>query len=148
MRRLWIPAALLVLVTGCGGSATVTGKVTYQGRAVLSGYVILVNEDGTAASGVIQPDGTYAVEGVKRGHVRIGVSSPDPAHAHSILNAGRKDEHTQAKDSHGPSKAGHARTKPGTDGWYPLPAALGDPHKSGLACDVSGSRVRYDIDAK
>src|SRR5689334_16533406 len=109
MRRLLIPAALIVLVGGCGGSsAKVTGKVTYHGRPVLSGAVIMVNEDGTAASGVIQPDGTYTVEGVKRGHVKIGVTSPDPARAHSILNGGGKETHDHAKEGHGPGKEKHA----------------------------------------
>ncbi len=137
MWRLLVPAALALAMVGCGsGTSTLSGKVTYQGRPVLSGYVTVVNEDGTASSGVIQPDGTYTVEGVKRGHVRIAIVSPDPARAHSVLNKG----------DHKDAKAGHGHTKPGTNGWYPLPANLGDPEKSGLTLDATASRVRHDIE--
>src|SRR5262245_41962740 len=66
MKRARALALLVVLAAaaGCGGTATVNGKVTYQGRPVLSGSVIVLNADGTARSGVILRDGTYAVEGV------------------------------------------------------------------------------------
>ena len=39
--RAFGPLVLLAALTGCGGTATVSGKVTYQGRPVLSGSVIL-----------------------------------------------------------------------------------------------------------
>src|SRR5438128_2416907 len=137
MGRVIIPAVLLAALTGCGsGTATVSGKIAYQGRPVLSGCVTIVNVDGTASSGVIQPDGTYTVEGVKRGHVKIGVVCPDPLHARSTLKTGPN------------SKDLHARTAPGTNGWYPLPPDLGDPEKSGLECDVNGSQVAHDIEMK
>src|SRR3954466_1477205 len=85
--RLLAPVVLTTALAGCGGgAATLGGTVTYQGRTVVSGSVIVVNEDGTAESCAIQPDGTYSVAGVKRGRVKIGVLSPDPARAHSILN--------------------------------------------------------------
>jgi hypothetical protein len=138
--RILLPAALLAALTGCGGSAKLTGKVTYKGQPVLSGTVTVLNEDGTAASGVIQPDGTYAVEGVKRGRVKIGVVSPDPARARSIL---KKAENKDAKD-----KDHHGHTIPGTGGWFPLPPELGDPEKSGIELVVSSSRMQYDIEPK
>src|SRR4051794_6835119 len=86
--RLIAPLILAVSLAGCGGrAATLSGRVSYRGRAVTSGSVIVLHADGTARSGVIRPDGTYAVEGVQKGPVRIGVLSPDPAHARSILRA-------------------------------------------------------------
>jgi hypothetical protein len=140
MWRLFIPAVLIVVISGCGsGTVNMRGKVTYQGRPVLSGCVTVLNADGTASSGVIQPDGTYSVEGVKRGRVKVGVVCPDPQHARSILNP--KAGQIQGKNT-------HAQTKPGTGGWYPLPRDLGDPEKSGLECDVSSSRVTFDIETK
>jgi hypothetical protein len=134
---LLLPAALAVALSGCGGPATVNGKVIYQGRPVLSGSVIVLNADGTAEEGVIQPDGTYSVEGVNRGRVRIGVLSPDPAHARSILKPGV-------------NQANHPRPDPkaARAGWFPLPRNLGDPEKSGLTCEVSASRVKHDIEMK
>src|SRR5262245_12848649 len=137
-----VAPVLAAALCGCGSTATLGGKVTYQGRPVASGSVIVLHADGTARSGVIQPDGTYAVEGVQRGHVRIGVLSPDPAHARSILHTGPR----HAPDSHKSAKDGRAPARPKAPGWFPLPHDLGDPEKSGLACDVTSAHTRHDID--
>ena len=77
--------------------------------------MVVLHTDGTAKSGVIQPDGSYSVAGVERGHVHVGVISPDPAHARSVLTV----EANRAR-------AGHRRThavayRPKTSGWFPLP---------------------------
>jgi hypothetical protein len=145
MRRMRLVAAAIVLAaaSGCGGTATLSGKVSYKGQPVLSGSVIVLLADGTAREGVIQPDGTYSVEGVSRGHVRFGVLSPDPARARSIL---KKEENQAQHAAEKHPKVVHTHTKPGTGGWFPLPPHLGDPEKSGLEYDVAGSRVRHDID--
>ena len=133
-RRI-LAALLLATLAGCGGGARVSGSVRYQGKPVLSGSVIVLHADGTACSGVIQPDGTYTVSGVKPGPARLGVLSPDPARARPVGKKGKPE---------GKAK----RTRPGTHGWFPLPAQLGDPEKSGLICDMNASNVRHDIDVK
>lgn len=133
-RKMVVVGLLLALVSGCGGS-TLRGKVSYRERPVLSGSVIALQADGTARSGVIQPDGSYEVEGLSRGPVRLGVLSPDPARARSILPTPK----VEARGGKRP------RTKPGTNGWYPLPASLGDPEKSGLTCELTAARVEFDI---
>src|SRR5436305_5386198 len=145
MRRVLtcLPLILLTALSGCGGgTATLSGKVTYQGRTVTSGSVIVVHEDGTGRVGVIEPDGTYTVEGVKRGHVKIGVFSPDPAHARSVLTP----DANHAKAARTPTKGGRPAAKPKAAGWFPLPHSLGDPDKSGLTCEVTASHVEHDID--
>jgi hypothetical protein len=81
MRRVlpFLLTVLLLAAFGCGGNnATITGKVSYKGRAVRSGSVVVRNPDNTASKGAIQPDGTYIVSGVARGRVQIGVLSADP----------------------------------------------------------------------
>src|SRR5438046_4965070 len=109
-----LPLILLTTLSGCGGeTATLSGKVTYRGRPVTSGSIIVVHEDGTARVGVIEPDGTYAVEGVKRGRVKIGVFSPDPAHARSILTP----DENRAKEALKHVKGAKKATKPKAAGW-------------------------------
>ena len=136
------PLVLVVAVSGCGGNtATLNGKVTYRGRAVTSGSVIVVNADGTAESGVIQSDGSYTVEHVKLGPVKVGVLSPDPAHARSILTP----EENRAKTGHKSTKKA-AAGKAAAGGWFPLPHNFGNPESSGLGCDVTESRAHYDIE--
>jgi len=142
MSRLRVIPILVVATVGCGHStATLTGKVAYRGRPVISGSVIALAADGTARTGVIRPDGTYTVEGVPRGRVKFGVLSPDPAHARSIVKSGEADRGDQGKRS-------HARTPPGTGGWIPLPREAGNPESSGVECDVASSRVEFNIDVK
>jgi hypothetical protein len=135
MWRVTLPAIILTTVGGCGKGAKLSGKVHFQGRPVLSGYVTVLNGDGTAVSGVIQPDGTYSVDGVQRGKAKIGLASPDPARARSIIKKPK-------------TKDGPARTAPGTDGWYPLPAHLADPQKSGIEVEIGDSIVPFDIAIK
>jgi hypothetical protein len=139
MKRLvaFAAAALVCGALGCGRTATVSGKVTYQGKPVLSGSVIVLSWDGTARSGVIYADGSYKVEGVKKGAARLGVFSPDPATAHSILHHAETSDKNSGKPEKGKSP-----------GWFPLPRALGDPATSGQKCDVTSSRVQFDIELK
>jgi hypothetical protein len=123
-RRAFVLLALALLAAGCGGNnATISGKVTYKGRAVTSGAVVVRNPDQTATKGAIQPDGTYSVSGVARGRVEIGVLSARP----------RRDS---------PTRQAEMRD------WFALPRQYGKPGVSGLACDVTGSRVQHDIEMK
>jgi hypothetical protein len=140
----WLASAILaVSLSRCGnGTATLSGKVTYRGRPVTSGSIVVLNADGTAKSGVIQPDGTYSVAGVGRGHVRLAVISPDPAHGRSVLTV-------EANRARAGQKRTHAVAyRPKTSSWFPLPRELGDPQSSGLERDVGGSSMEYDINAK
>ena len=86
---------LMLLLAGCGRSANVTGKVTYQARSVCYGTVILVSADKKVRSGVIEPDGSYTVEGVPLGDVKIAVISHDPAKGRSAAEAA----HWQERDN-------------------------------------------------
>jgi hypothetical protein len=143
LRARWLIAVAQVLVlAGCGGStATLGGKVTYQGKLVTSGSVIVVNDDGTSESAVIQPGATYTITGVKRGRVKIGVLSPEPARARSIV----KSETPRPK---GTGKMTAADRKAIDAGWFPVPREYGNPATSGVGCDVTASRVQFDIDLK
>jgi hypothetical protein len=74
-------AAFLALA-GCQGGnrpASVSGKVTYLGRPVTSGVVVLVGADGkTSTPGVVGPDGTYRIAQAPAGSVRVAFDNPPP----------------------------------------------------------------------
>src|SRR5205085_1349801 len=111
IRSKCIPPLLLVALGGCGSStATLTGKVSYQGHPVTSGAVTALCDDGTAREGVIRPDGTYAIEGIKPGPVKLAVRSPNPARSRSILTASAR-----------PRRGRTAAANTDAPGWFPLP---------------------------
>jgi len=68
----------LLVNTGCGGSTgTITGKVSFQGKVVNAGSVLLLAEDGTRVSTRIRPDGTYRAS-LPVGFVKIAVNLSGP----------------------------------------------------------------------
>ena len=126
---------LVATCAGCGcATSTITGKVTHKGKPVLSGAIIFLDSEGITRTSVIQPDGTYTIEQVSRGINKIAITSPDPAKARSILGSSRKSKDRQATNS------------PTRESWFPLPASIGDPDKSGLTFDVTSSNMHFDID--
>jgi len=130
---------LLAVAGGCSKTATVTGKVTYQGRPVTYGSVIFLNADNTARSGVIAADGSYRVENVLPGTVKIAVISHDPAKGRSVVR-GRKSTPTAKTTGASPSVP--------AGGWFPLPPRFESPTSSGLGCDVSAGPSGHDIEMK
>ena len=137
-----ILAPLLLAVAGCGESkADVSGRVTHQGKTVSWGTVILQGPNGIPMSGAINPDGTYTVQGVAAGKVRIGVISRDPG-----VRAGVRSRRVDKGDAAGapppqPPPPAIDRSK-----WFPLPEKYEDPTKSGLETTIKGGATSYDID--
>jgi hypothetical protein len=72
-------ASLLFLLAGCGGTGTVSGKVKVNGEPVTAGTVTFLAEDDKSYQGNISPDGSYTVEKVPPGTVKIGVYAPSGA---------------------------------------------------------------------
>src|SRR5439155_786714 len=70
---------LVVAVTACGtGTGTLTGKVSYQGKPVVTGSVLVRSADGSQRVGNIEPDGSYTGLNVPVGPVKLGIDSPEP----------------------------------------------------------------------
>src|SRR5438046_3166208 len=75
------PGLFLVIALGCAGCSTaadVSGTVTYKGRPVAFGTVMISGADGVAHYATLDRDGTYAMTGAPLGKVRVAVNSPDP----------------------------------------------------------------------
>ena len=126
---------LLAVAGGCNRTATVTGKVTYQGRPVTYGSVIFQSADKTARAGVIAADGSYRVESVLPGKATIALISRNPAKGRSVVRVGK------------PAPTGASPSAPAT-GWFPLPARFESPASSGLSCEVAPGPSSHDIELK
>ena len=136
----WLPLLILLAGTwGCGRTASVSGKVTYQGRPVTYGSVIFLSAGKVARSGVIKPDGSYGVEGVAPGAVKIAVISHDPAKGRSTLRGGKPTR---------PNERRAGSQSAVVSGWFPLPTRFEDPNTSGLDYTLGSGRVSHDLDLK
>jgi|SRR5579885_2486163 len=133
-RSAWGLMAVLLLACGCARTATVSGKVTYKGRTVTYGSVIMVSADKTARSTFIEADGSYTVQDVHPGQVQIAVISPDPSKARALVQRG--DSGLRGK----PAVQAAAKR------WFGIPRQFQDPQTSGLTCTIAGGRVQHDID--
>jgi len=133
----------LLAATGCGGTADVAGKVTFQGKPVVFGTVVVIGSDGIPKSGAIQPDGTYRVRGVKTGTAQVTVSSPPPP---GVATAGKKKGGRDEDDDRRPADAGNAVSPEVAKGWFAIPDKYADPARSGLTAEVkSGQPVDIDL---
>lgn len=123
----------LLLAVGCGGGTDVTGKVTYQGKPVVYGSVVMIGPDRLPKSGTIQPDGTFTVKGAKLGSAKVAVTSPPPpgVTVPKVAKSGR-----DAEEDRGSSTPVTPAPPEVLKNWFPLPDRFGDPDKSGVTVDV------------
>jgi hypothetical protein len=136
------PALLLALASsGCGpGHGRVTGTVTYRGKPVVVGTVLIVGSDGIPAYGNVGEDGTYVIARVPTGAAQVAVNSLDP-----VVAARWKDRKAGLRGALLPPRVKDKKVvlpqpeppPPGDrKGWFPIPEQYGNPRTSGLTCDV------------
>ena len=145
MNRLIRTAVVLaaLALTGCAdGTTDVSGKVTYKGKPVAYGAVVVFDADGAPKSGTIQPDGTFRVSGVRSGPVKVAVSSPPPPGAEPA----RKGTGRDADDDKLPLAVPPAPPEV-LKSWRPIPEKYGDPNKSELTAEVKSGQP-LDLDLK
>jgi hypothetical protein len=142
--RALILAGVLIASVGCAGKADVSGSVSYQGRPVRIGSVQAVGPDGMSVSGLIRPDGSYTIVGVRAGRVRFAIHSLDP------FPPVPPDDHVLARE-----EAKVLRTPPKGKGlprrdlktlreeaavarelWFELPKETSDLDASGLTAEL------------
>ncbi len=132
---------LLPALSGCGAkSGTISGKVTYKGNPVGGGTVTFLDSKQRAASSPIGADGSYSIEKVAPGPVKIGVMPPP---APTKLPRGMTMD---------PSKMGAsgAEKSPGPAVGPPvkIPKEYNDPEKSGLTFTVQTGQQEHNIELK
>jgi len=132
-------AITLLAVVGCGGGTTdVSGKVTYQGKPVVFGTVLVIGADGIPKSGPIQPDGTFRMSGVRIGPAKVTVSSPPPPG--SVAAAPRAKVGRDADDERTPADANTPVSPEVAKGWFPLPEKYSDPDKTDLTAEIKAGQ--------
>jgi hypothetical protein len=137
-------AAAVVAICGCAaGSGTLSGKVTFKGKTVASGNVLVVGADGIARSSKIETDGSYTVPDVPVGEAKISVNSPNPVPDPVVVAAAN----TGAKRG-GRSQQNPITSTPTSDPklWFPLPEQYADPQTSGLTAKVQKGQTVHNID--
>jgi hypothetical protein len=144
-RRGFTGVALACLVAaGCGGgTGDVTGRVSYKGKPVASGSVVLIGSDGMPRYSHIRPDGTYRFAGVPAGEAKLGVNSPNPVpDPRKVALAGG------AGQRGGRSQADPITSAPTSDPrlWFPIPRAVGDPATSHLGTAIRRGTNTHDIE--
>ena len=72
------------MAAGCSGSpsqsSVVSGRVAIGGTPLIAGTVLLITDDGRAASADVQPDGSYRAQ-AQPGRYKVAVNpppAPDP----------------------------------------------------------------------
>jgi hypothetical protein len=129
-------------LAGCQGkaSAPVSGKVTYQGRPVTSGVVVLIGPDGkTSSPGLVRPDGTFTIPNAPVGTVKVSFDNPPPPRVTSAPGAPRGGAAAQEEQEN----AAQARL------YVPTPLQYKDPNRSGVTLTVKrGKNDGCDIALK
>ncbi len=123
---------LLLLSSGCSGTASPAGKVTYQGKPVVWGSITLQAADGSMHQVGLELDGRYQLEGVPVGLAKVGVSSPDPTPSARVKNS------TDPRVGKGPPP-------PPRGAWLALPAKFADPGTSGVTLQVGSGPADIDL---
>jgi len=79
----WILGFAVVGLAGCtkaSDPASVSGTVTYKGKPVTSGVVVLIGADGRASDpGPVKQDGSYEIAKAPAGIVKVAFDNPAPA---------------------------------------------------------------------
>jgi hypothetical protein len=172
---LFLVGAIAVLLPGCGRSVgTVTGKVTYNGKALKGGNVSFQSTEGLQSySTEIKEDGTYSAT-IQTGSYKVCVetaslkppatgggpktgSSGGPPGAKGMTKTGPKD----AKEGKGgpppdaavpegytPSGPAAAKTAENLKRYVQIPDKYGDPTKTDLTYTFKGGTDPFDIDLK
>jgi hypothetical protein len=131
---LFTVLAALLFLTGCGGKGTVTGTVRHRAKPVVWGTVSMIASDDMQYTGPIELDGTYKVENVPNGAVKILVSSPDPLGARD-----NQPNPTALGDFAAPPSTPDGPPRPAPGAWFPIPLEYSDLEKTSLK-----GTVRYD----
>jgi hypothetical protein len=122
--RWVIGVGVMLAVVGCGGTGTVSGKVTLNGKPLPGGVVYVHDSEGQSRSGGITKEGTYAVSNIAPGTAKINVLTLSSM--------------PSVRDPQGGGKNPLGE-------YVPIPAKYMDFTTSGLGLEVKSGKQDYDI---
>jgi hypothetical protein len=138
----WFIALIVLCALGCGGSGDVSGKITCKGKPVTYGSVTIFAADGIPRYGELGEGGSYKVENVPLGEVKVAVQSPNPF----APIAGEFDKFGKKPAVLQQTLPAKPRVAPGK--WFPIPTRYENVQDSGLALTVQCGANSFDIDLK
>lgn len=129
-------AVSVFALAGCGnGTIDVSGKVTFNGKPVVYGTVVVVGGDGIPKAGTIRPDGSFQLTGVTTGFVKITVSSPKPPGNEPPPKKQDPDDDKILPPPPSPAPPEVIKN------WVALPEKYGNPDKSALTATIKAGEV-------
>ena len=154
MRSFMFTAAALVAVALAGCSDVPRGRlhgtVTFQGKPLTATTVIFLASDNKTHPVKLKSDGTYEVNGVALGAIKVSVQQDLPTVA-AKAEAPRSGTWGQAKGNVVDEKAGKAPPAPRTNekgSGRQLPASYASAEKSGLSFELTGADQDWSVDLK
>ena len=132
-RRLFALSLVCLAACGCGGPGDVTGKVTYNGKALAMGHVVIIASDKMSYSGAIGETGEYTVSKVPPGPAKVAISNPNPA---NITKNPRLEQEPGVKME---------VSKVSRDKGFQLPTEFLGSETSGLVLTVRSGSNSFDI---
>jgi hypothetical protein len=124
---------VLLAAAGCAGkkTATVSGKVTCQGRAVPLGAIYFHGGNDQMAMGILQNDGSFTATDVPLGEVKATVQARDPG--------------VYAQQLRGP--AGMA-PQPAPAAFVAVPPKYADVNTTDLVFTIAGDTKDLEVDLR
>src|SRR5437867_11811654 len=78
-QRSLLSGIFIVGLLGCGpGRGDLSGTVTFEGKPLRFGTVLVLGGDGIPKSGQIEEGGAYSVKDIQAGPIKVAVTSADP----------------------------------------------------------------------
>jgi len=130
----------ILTTLGCGKSkGTLSGSVKLDDKLVVSGSVVVVAEDGIETTqGPISADGTYKVDNVPYGTVKISVHSPDPGASPLAKINERAKKKLDSKGWKEPAPVDNSK-------WLALPENYNNAETSGITVKMDEKNKKFDI---
>lgn len=159
-------AAGLVIVAGCSKPVgSVSGKVTFQGKALKGGGVTFVSTDGSrSVAGTIGPDGTYKVPEIfggsykvtvennsLKGQEKIGMGPGGTAAPPPLIPKGAKGgapPGANLPEGYTPSDPNAMKANASGKNYTPIPAKYLSAETTDLVYEFKGGDDTFDIPLK